>query len=902
MNSNIQLKGRYVLIGIAIIVTSIIGASALYLNLPSDNSLVNKNQVANLSDRSFSIVYNVEASTPRAVQAVKLGDEFSRYQGKLYGIAQLGNDSTVQQINFDNLTPNTEYRLLSVTNSLPSHLDLGIIVKTKELGTSISAPDLAYGLVENIGGAGVITFNGEASSAIKENGSYQLDLNFITEKESLNFEIISETAVAAIKGSITGVSTKPLPKITLTTSSNPADSETPNLGNSISIISANAEQMTSALVGDNTFRVTAGAGINIRAESSTNSKVLSKLPNDSTVVVTSNAVVSQGISWLPVRLANGVNGYAASSYLTPAGGTTIIQERTAPSQQAGPNTQPDSSENSLGHNDIVNLSAPVQTPPIIIPEPPQVAASYIFTVQADVENNHPIANIAVPGPVIEYREENTKLSRFNYRPVSSSHPGLDIGPYQTSSTEFRDQRVFPAYAGTVVYARDGGVKGSGEDYNCSNPGNDKYLVNCYSEEQMGPIKHRNPACIKPGLDCGDVPMYGNMVILRHLEKTNRGEIKEFFTLYGHCRGGSVTVREGDTVYPAVIHEQDGKYTKDNNGNPVIDANKREICKIGSSGWSMRNHLHFECNTINRALDYSYGKLDLVRQDCIRSVLRTPVIHNPTIYVPIEQNISQNNSLPAGNLLNNISAAKLDQSGVFNISLNGANVAQANIVTNGSEVELVLFEDSNSNGSFDQGEQIIENQGSVELNRISDIEQYNLDPGWNLISMGLVPDAGIKASDIMKMWRVENANVIHMAKYSNGKFINYTQRIASDGQAVELGTDFDFNVGVTEGIFVYLDDSSATVSLTGKKVETSPELLLSVGWNLVGIPDAETNEYTAASLLDELIAKDIKATTVSDFRNSQYSSLVIDQGTKYGNDYRIIYKKGYFIRVESLSTR
>jgi hypothetical protein len=271
------------------------------------------------------------------------------------------------------------------------------------------------------------------------------------------------------------------------------------------------------------------------------------------------------------------------------------------------------------------------------------------------------------------------------------------------------------------------------------------------------------------------------------------------------------------------------------------------------------------------------------------------------YESYNQSLSQapavmtNRVLGVGSYINSIKAEAntdkltVDDTGVYSVFVNGNLATTQQLVLNEGQqsLEVQVFEDANNNSAYDEGEKIVEND-QIELKQDLEGTTFRLNAGWNLIHIPLTGASGapiFKASELMQGWNSDGADISQIAKFSDGKFQIFSER--------DHGEDFDINLG--DGLFVFSKQQQAQLNIYGYRPETNPKLILSQGWNLVGFSVAPTS--TASALFPKLKEQSVTADTISQFRSGQYQSLVLTDGTTFGNDYNLSPQSGYFIRVE-----
>jgi hypothetical protein len=246
------------------------------------------------------------------------------------------------------------------------------------------------------------------------------------------------------------------------------------------------------------------------------------------------------------------------------------------------------------------------------------------------------------------------------------------------------------------------------------------------------------------------------------------------------------------------------------------------------------------------------------------------------------------------------------SGIYVIS--GNNDQYREITVAEDESVLVYFVDSNNNGTWDEGEEFIPpNEAKdlvFEVEKVFDMTQFNIEKGWNAISIPMVMDkkgsSEIEtAADLMQSMNNQNAQVTHIVVYRGGKFYTYSERINNNGEIKKYGDDFKILPG--EGYFVKAYNE-ARVELIGNKVKGQLETILSPGWNLVGIYNSEKNSYKAFSLLESMQNSDIEADILGKWENGRYVTIILEDDEKYGFDFRVYPEVGYWIRLQGKETK
>jgi hypothetical protein len=257
-------------------------------------------------------------------------------------------------------------------------------------------------------------------------------------------------------------------------------------------------------------------------------------------------------------------------------------------------------------------------------------------------------------------------------------------------------------------------------------------------------------------------------------------------------------------------------------------------------------------------------------------------------------------MPGPNLIRGIAAqpAKdsitVDQGGVYNYFANQVNRTVNIDLLEGQQAEVRFFNDLNNNGIKDAGEEFISDVSTISLQKESSSISYSLNAGWNLIHIPLLFDKGdFTAEDLFLEIGARRVAVNHVAKFQGGKFDLYSRR--------EDGSRFNENFKIYPGmgLFVFVE-SPVEFTLNGKLPEQDLKAVtLENGWNLVGF--WPLNVRNSEQVIDQGI-QGSNVNIISQFENGVYRSQVSDEGLTYGSSFNISDRRGYFVRVESLTSQ
>jgi hypothetical protein len=236
---------------------------------------------------------------------------------------------------------------------------------------------------------------------------------------------------------------------------------------------------------------------------------------------------------------------------------------------------------------------------------------------------------------------------------------------------------------------------------------------------------------------------------------------------------------------------------------------------------------------------------------------------------------------------------VEESGNYAFFSDEARIAEQNIVVVDGEVRVRLFTDTNGNGQKDEDEEYFDDYSQIQVRKEASLETFQLSAGWNLIHIPLVDqtaDAVRTAGDLIDEWNSQGADIKHVARFRNGQFEMFSKR--------ESGTEYsrDFDLVPGQGLFVLNYAGNITTSFAGNVVDQSLPVRLNQGWNLVGLynPDEDLDTEIVFNKAGE---QSVGMRTISQFENGQYQSVISEDGLVFGNNFNVIGKRGYFIRVE-----
>jgi hypothetical protein len=219
---------------------------------------------------------------------------------------------------------------------------------------------------------------------------------------------------------------------------------------------------------------------------------------------------------------------------------------------------------------------------------------------------------------------------------------------------------------------------------------------------------------------------------------------------------------------------------------------------------------------------------------------------------------------------------------------------ANVTVVDENVKLEFYIDNNANGVKDEDEPLVDiSQVLIPISKVSTIEKYDLVAGWNLINIPVFDSSIQKASELITNSLLFEGFVTQVSKFDNGNWIHYTQSVTEGGELLTFGVDFNLVPG--ESYFVYSLNPS-TFYIKGNDFLKTPPINMRKGWNLIGVSGPIT--LNAKQFLERCMSFLSGCTTISEWVNVGYNSLVFEDGEYYGEIFEINRKTGYFVLNKS----
>ncbi len=333
-------------------------------------------------------------------------------------------------------------------------------------------------------------------------------------------------------------------------------------------------------------------------------------------------------------------------------------------------------------------------------------------------------------------------------------------------------------------------------------------------------------------------------------------------LYG-CNVGT-----NDEYLNEVKEDEDGYIVKENDGKKI--------------------HIFYNSKSIDTAKEKCKSVVLNISEDGSNSL-------NKSLFSGVSAQTPQSREAVLGAGTENTDGIEATESGRYVFFENGERIAQSDVIVQGDKITIKLFNDVNANGVKDEGEEFFEDYSQIELAKEASLEEFNLTSGWNLINIPMydtrTEEAVVKASDLLDYWNDQGVDIKHVARFVGGQFQMYSKR--------ESGTEYspDFDLLPGQALFVLNLGTSQTVSFSGKRFEGGVGLTMENGWNLVGIMPEEEKTYDTEGLFTAMEDQDIRASVISQYESGKYESVIKEEETLFGNNYNILEKRGYFIKVE-----
>lgn len=240
--------------------------------------------------------------------------------------------------------------------------------------------------------------------------------------------------------------------------------------------------------------------------------------------------------------------------------------------------------------------------------------------------------------------------------------------------------------------------------------------------------------------------------------------------------------------------------------------------------------------------------------------------------------------------------EVNNSGDYVFDIDG-HIVEKTLILDGNSGVIRLFRDQNFNGVRDSGEEFLaRDQVQFDVSTESQVLEYNLNAGWNLIHVPLLPESGDTwtASEIAAELGRSSLAIDQVARYTDSAFEIYVDR----GGVETTSADFQFFPG--EGVFVFVSFGAGPAIVRGQLIESSLEQNLRNGYNLVGFTGNSTKGVdlgSAVSYLESGEAQEVGIDSISQYENGLYQSAIRDGGVVFSSiDFPLLPTRGYFVRV------
>jgi hypothetical protein len=156
----------------------------------------------------------------------------------------------------------------------------------------------------------------------------------------------------------------------------------------------------------------------------------------------------------------------------------------------------------------------------------------------------------------------------------------------------------------------------------------------------------------------------------------------------------------------------------------------------------------------------------------------------------------------------------------------------------------------------------------------------LESGWNLVSLPVIPVIPYTAESACQEINRQGGDVTHIERWGVGDWDSHFCGLPADDFPLELG----------EGYFIYSNVES-TWTIVGEEVMAPVTLNLRLGWNAIGVP--HTNRHTAESLCDDLTAQGATVLEINRWYADGWDGHVCNVPV---NDFAIEIGRGYLLNT------
>lgn len=199
--------------------------------------------------------------------------------------------------------------------------------------------------------------------------------------------------------------------------------------------------------------------------------------------------------------------------------------------------------------------------------------------------------------------------------------------------------------------------------------------------------------------------------------------------------------------------------------------------------------------------------------------------------------------------------------------------------------VIIFEDSDKDGRFDQDEIVLPWAGvDVQLRKAQQTKPIVLKNGWNLITLPVLPARLITSSKLLEKIAKDGGYATTVATLEHGLWKSYVIR----GGNIFSNNDFAIEPG--KAYFVKSVKDSV-VLVEGNTFAGPLKTELKDGWNAVGFP--VLNKMTTAG---DIIRTISGTDAIAQWESGLWDTVVIKDKKIFGRDFNVGSGRGYIIRA------
>ncbi|MEI7579667.1 MAG: peptidoglycan DD-metalloendopeptidase family protein [bacterium] len=311
---------------------------------------------------------------------------------------------------------------------------------------------------------------------------------------------------------------------------------------------------------------------------------------------------------------------------------------------------------------------------------------------------------------------------------------------------------------------------------------------------------------------------------------------------------------------------------------------------GSTGKISGTGFNLEMRKLTPECDLTTCNLE-VNQDNKTQCLREKYSKSGCTLNPQEKIIGFNSTTATN--INSDWDMKSNNPDVFSLNTGVYNLQQNQVIITEEGIKsLDLFNDTNSNKIFDEGESTFKLFPGFQGTKL---EVVTINPGWNLIPLNYSSSFFKSSEDILSLFQA-NTKDTSLAYYDNGEW--KIQALKNDNNTLSL---FGASLPVEKdsGIFVRSESNQTVNFINQTKVFDDYALSLATGWNIFTIPESSISakQYTAYSFLNECSTLHSNCSFISTYNNKLDNPVIRKGSNLFGLDFPLSSEKLYIVKVE-----